>query len=657
MLVSIDSDVYVLPRPYVAWQVPERGFKGLSTQAITIAPDGMIVLVDRSGYLNILMPPYDQTNELLVPLPELNRPDVVAIGADRSILLVGTEGTSYLAQFPDLEWKQLPSFDSSLLTSQRLATAIIDDRVVTVDVFGAVFILPSASGEWIRTISPSSPIFPADAVTITPEGTIVRASRNGTISISRPSYDKWDTRLHAPISYPRFIAVGPTESIAIVDRDGRMYQSIEPYLEWNGPFALPISSLEAIAIGTDDTVVIVDHDGNVYESPSPYRKWNLVLGPVTPSILSWIALGAAILGIVSSVPLARRSFSRAIAASDQNLIHIESDRPVENPDRVAASMMSVADRIVRTIRHRNASAPIVFAITGNWGSGKSSLMNLVKIKLEEDDCPCISFNAWHHQNETHLFASLMESIRRDAVRNRSFGGFLGFYLNLLVQRSIDNPLRLVLFGIIALTVAVITVLEFSQFNADNTGDYLKLAALLAAQLWTWSTRWNPLKAFGVSPASLVRASRAWIQFPRFSDRLSFRHQFGRSFRQVCKAFGNRHLVIIIDDLDRCRSEQVVEILEAVNFLTSNGECFVLIGIDEVRVKHAVGLYLQRVAEEMAMTDQEYPREDVHYQGTDGMSDLRRYRIRQDYAEHYLEKLINLRIPVPRPDWEELTDVF
>ena len=656
MLVGEDSDVYVLSRPYVRWQVPERGFNGKFPQAVTIGLDGRIVLVPETGYLNVLIPPYDETNELLIPLPNGLRIDVVPVGGER-VLMRDPEGTYYLFNFFDQELKELPPFESPSLFGLPSVAAIVDENIVIVDGLGAVAELPLVEEEWTVTIPRESRILPADAVTITPNGTIVRATREGRIFTARRPYSEWNSIVQGPTQYPRLVAVGPTESIVVVDREGNMYQSETHSGEWNGPFALPNSPLEAVAVGTDDVVVIVDRDGNVFESPSPYNEWNLLLGPVTPSILSWMALGTVIVVAVFAVPAVRRSFRRAKAVSDQDLIRIESDRATESLDSVTPSMKSVAKRIFRTIRHRDASAPFVFAITGSWGSGKSSLMNVVRIQLEDDGCPCISFNAWHHQNETHLFASLMESIRRDAVPNRSFGGLFGFYGSLLLQRFFDNRLRIAFWGIFAFTIVVLLVLMLVEFDMKSVVDYIKLAALLVVQSWTWITRWNPLKAFGVSPASLVRASGAWIQFPRFADRLSFRHKFGRSFMQVCRAFGNRHLVIIIDDLDRCRSEQVLEILEAVNFLTSNGECFVLLGVDEVRVKHAVGLHLQRIAEEMAMTDHEYPSKDKHCQDTDEMSDLMRYRIRQAYAEHYLDKLINMRVPVPRPEWKELSDVL
>ena len=186
-----------------------------------------------------------------------------------------------------------------------------------------------------------------------------------------------------------------------------------------------------------------------------------------------------------------------------------------------------------------------------------------------------------------------------------------------------------------------------------------MARVLTPIVGFWvSSSWNPLKAFGVRPASLVRASAAWIQIPRFRDRLSFREQFGRAFGEVCKAFGSRRLVIVIDDLDRCRPEQVVEILEAVNFLTSSGDCFVLLGIDEEQVKRAVGLYYRDIAEEMEREKQksndDAGNEEKNGEAESEMSETDKYNARQSYAEHYLQKLINLKVKVPVVDDQDLS---
>ena len=47
------------------------------------------------------------------------------------------------------------------------------------------------------------------------------------------------------------------------------------------------------------------------------------------------------------------------------------------------------------------------------------------------------------------------------------------------------------------------------------------------------------------------------------------------------------LVIFVNNLDRCAPSQTVNVLEAINFVTSAGRCFVILGLDEDRVKAAI----------------------------------------------------------------------
>jgi predicted KAP-like P-loop ATPase len=41
-------------------------------------------------------------------------------------------------------------------------------------------------------------------------------------------------------------------------------------------------------------------------------------------------------------------------------------------------------------------------------------------------------------------------------------------------------------------------------------------------------------------------------------------------------FGNGRLVIIFDDLDRCQPEKIHEIVEAITFLATPGECYIVL---------------------------------------------------------------------------------
>ena len=114
--------------------------------------------------------------------------------------------------------------------------------------------------------------------------------------------------------------------------------------------------------------------------------------------------------------------------------------------------------------------------------------------------------------------------------------------------------------------------------------------------------------------------------------LGFRHEFAAAFREVCEALHPRTLTIIIDDLDRCRPEQVVETLEAVNFLVTAGPCYVILGIAPEQVMRCVGLGFKDIAAEMAAAN-------VHT-ADEGRA------WRREFAKNYLEKLINVEVPVP-----------
>ena len=47
------------------------------------------------------------------------------------------------------------------------------------------------------------------------------------------------------------------------------------------------------------------------------------------------------------------------------------------------------------------------------------------------------------------------------------------------------------------------------------------------------------------------------------------------------------MVVLVDDLDRCRPSNVLDVLEAVNFLVTSGSCVVIIGMDTNVVKRCV----------------------------------------------------------------------
>jgi Cdc6-like AAA superfamily ATPase len=63
---------------------------------------------------------------------------------------------------------------------------------------------------------------------------------------------------------------------------------------------------------------------------------------------------------------------------------------------------------------RNGPTQNTIAISGGWGSGKTSLMRLVQKRLAKDqEFPTVWFNAWRFENDPQLVIPLLLTIDHD----------------------------------------------------------------------------------------------------------------------------------------------------------------------------------------------------------------------------------------------------
>jgi hypothetical protein len=77
-------------------------------------------------------------------------------------------------------------------------------------------------------------------------------------------------------------------------------------------------------------------------------------------------------------------------------------------------------------------------------------------------------------------------------------------------------------------------------------------------------------------------------------------------------------------------------MEAVNYFISVGACFVVLGMDRRQVEHCVGLGFKEVVEGL-------PEDELIYSAGDTDDETGK---RRAYARHYLEKMINVEVPIP-----------
>jgi hypothetical protein len=415
----------------------------------------------------------------------------------------------------------------------------------------------------------------------------------------------------------------------------------------NAVYFLP-DGLRGWVVGNDGYVASSDDGGATFVARTRPRQ--LATGPARAPVrlpapwygLGWMfALGLLFVG---------RSFPASKEATTEEAVEaaFTSDRPLEPGDPDVLNLNGLAEGVSRFLRNEATRPPLSIAVTGPWGTGKSSLMNLLRADLKSLRFGPVWFNAWHHQSEEHLLASLLQAIRLQAIPPWWRPEGLLFRVHLLLVRGRKHAV-----GLLLLLAVTGLLLAFDDHEAHNFVD-----------AWTQAREWvsflvdpkagepvqgaltstdvlgigttlallvslvRGLRAFGLDPGALLASAAGSIKVRDLAAQTSFREKFRVEYAEVTEALGDRRLVIFVDDLDRCRPDQVMEVLEAVNFLVTSGDCFVVLGMDRTRVEPAVALKFKDIATELN-------------RGQDDPD------ARRQYAVSYLDKLVNIEVPVPQ----------
>lgn len=204
-----------------------------------------------------------------------------------------------------------------------------------------------------------------------------------------------------------------------------------------------------------------------------------------------------------------------------------------------------------------------------WGAGKTSLLGFLEDELARPadggrPWVVVHFSAWQHQRVAPPWWWLLAAIRRDgmrALRSVSRRRALRFWVDDVAWRLWNARPALA-------SVAVVALLALAAWRTDVFGiDDRSIAGLQAVAVAI-----SALVALGVTLVGTLRGVGRWLAFGPAPPgaRLLYRVHDPMRASQRRFAFLVRALrdpvAIFIDDLDRCRADYVVELLEGVQTL-------------------------------------------------------------------------------------------
>ncbi|HEX3391576.1 MAG TPA: P-loop NTPase fold protein [Solirubrobacteraceae bacterium] len=208
--------------------------------------------------------------------------------------------------------------------------------------------------------------------------------------------------------------------------------------------------------------------------------------------------------------------------------------------------------------------PLTIGIDGGWGSGKSSLMEMICSRLESEENAesfiCVCFNPWRFEDFTHGKVGLMAAIV-DAITERIEEDRPRF--EVAVDKANALRRRLHRWGLFRQTAMVAA-------GAAGAGTEEAVAAGLAADVIT---------GVGVVEGGDQERPRSFATVAHFHE----------EFASLVESLGEdvQALVVFVDDMDRCSTETIVETFEAMRLFLQAPKTAYVIGADTAIVEAAL----------------------------------------------------------------------
>lgn len=238
--------------------------------------------------------------------------------------------------------------------------------------------------------------------------------------------------------------------------------------------------------------------------------------------------------------------------------------------------------------------PVALGLSGPWGSGKTTVLGLVGQALAAQNTPTaqvivVPTDPWRYDPTTgakeSLIAEVLKRLSEEVVKDETVGGKAKKLLKRLVQR-VHWAKAIKLAAKTSLALQIPSFDDLTDLVKDSDGDSDEDRAP------------RGLEGFRSEFSELME-----------SDELSH----------------IRRVVVLVDDLDRCLDETIIETLEAIRLFLAVPKMSFVIAADEDRVAEAIRT--------------RFPKSDGSADSADGIWT-------EEPAKLYLHKIVQTTLPLP-----------
>lgn len=225
----------------------------------------------------------------------------------------------------------------------------------------------------------------------------------------------------------------------------------------------------------------------------------------------------------------------------------------------------------------NTPGPYVIGMTSSWGSGKTFFLTAWRESLLTRRCPrpCVYFNAWETDHAGDPLVALAAQISQQVKEQLGIEDALFD----LIQKKASQIARKAPKALIGTLVGLINHYTGSEIPKD--------IAQLASD------------SFEVGTAAFLQAEKSRTDFKQFISSLAQKAISNSQLTEpdTINKSTNFPLLVIIDELDRCRPDYAITLLESIKHLFNEPGLVFLLAIDEKQIlsviEHTFGLHAEK----------------------------------------------------------------
>lgn len=243
----------------------------------------------------------------------------------------------------------------------------------------------------------------------------------------------------------------------------------------------------------------------------------------------------------------------------------------------------------------NCPLPFTIGLFGKWGTGKSSISNFLKSKLNTQDktVAVVDFDVWKYEEDSlrrYFLINLVSKLKEQKFLPDNYG--LDERVESSTSRSFEGALKIswakvarfwyvIIIFLIGIAIGgLIIYFTYPSFLQIYFSNVISLGLTTSAILFL----------FQIGSEIFTTETKTLSQ-----ERLKDAHEFEKEFGKIIDNTNSERILIIIDNLDRCTHSKAVEVLSTIKtFLEPRSKkCIFLVQCDEEAIKnHLESVYIK-----------------------------------------------------------------